>query len=75
MKATYEVNTNGTYVTVDVRIILHTKSNRNKKKISESHLQRFERESNQNQVELTANRRSRHDFPTEESPINRSLKR
>lgn len=46
MKATYEVNTNGTYVTVDVRIILHTKSNRNKKKISESHLQRFERESN-----------------------------
>lgn len=44
MKGTDEVNTNGTYVTVDVRIILHTKSNL---KISESHLQRFERESNQ----------------------------
>lgn len=41
MKGTDEVNTNGTYVTVDVRIILHTKSNL---KISES---RFERESNQ----------------------------
>lgn len=43
MKVTYEVNTNGTYVTVDVRIILHTKSNRTKKKISESHFKQEKR--------------------------------
>lgn len=48
MKGTDEVNTNGTYVTVDVRIILHTKSNL---KISESHFKqekRIESKSNSN---------------------------